>query len=349
MKQQKNFLVILFGAFTILLFNYCSKNSLEKKDIDALTNSKNMNAQTTLVDPDIYLVGWDQTGTYNSAKYWKNGVEYTLSSFYAQAFAIAISGNDIYIGGHIHDTAVYWKNGVRYNLPKAAGWSSPIVKGITVSGGQVYATGVTSISGANYAVYWSPTGYGILPTGNPYGGNSGAAISVSGSDVHIAGWYSNGGAYWKNGVMTSPTSSYVLRAMALNGSDIYFAGQSTMSQKPAYWKNGILTTLPTGGLYPSAAGEATGIAINGVNVYASGYTYSWGAQYWLNGYIGILPSQSENSVATCIAVNGSDVYVGGYDYVGADIYSMGKYWKNGVAYALTTTDNNVKVTAIALK
>ncbi|HTS44531.1 MAG TPA: hypothetical protein VMH01_09055 [Puia sp.] len=70
---------------------------------------------------DIYAVGTRSTDPlsspyYNFAEYWKNGTEFTLGNYlFSVATTIAVSGNDVYIGGRAEyqnfPGATYWKNG----------------------------------------------------------------------------------------------------------------------------------------------------------------------------------------------------------------------------------------------
>jgi len=87
---------------------------------------------------------------------------------------IAVSGNDVYVGGTTYGQgrAVYWKNGVEVDLP--GGYT---VNGIAVVGSDVYAVGNAngnSYSQGDYAVYWTN---GVVDTLGIGGANSIAVIS----------------------------------------------------------------------------------------------------------------------------------------------------------------------------
>ncbi|SEN96809.1 hypothetical protein SAMN05216436_1277 [bacterium A37T11] len=81
--------------------------------------------QITKSGPDVYAVGLlnkhNSNSTGHTACYWKNGTLYELEDN-AQAYAICIDGEDVYISGAVGNVPVnyhpcYWKNGVRVDLP----------------------------------------------------------------------------------------------------------------------------------------------------------------------------------------------------------------------------------------
>ncbi len=76
---------------------------------------------------DVYLAGATQETLYNEGRnpvYWKNGTIYNLESKPAdmmfvssQAKAIAVDGNNVYIGGnHSEEPTYFWKNGFLQTL-----------------------------------------------------------------------------------------------------------------------------------------------------------------------------------------------------------------------------------------
>jgi len=102
---------------------------------------------------DIYISGDDQTGS-NHAMYWKNGTQVMLASG-ATTTCIAVSGNDVYVGGMIsngtHNVAVYWKNGVQVSLTD--GVTDAEVNGIAIVGNDVYACGYRTNSPTQNPLY----------------------------------------------------------------------------------------------------------------------------------------------------------------------------------------------------
>ena len=141
-------------------------------------------------------------GTYR-AWYNKNGQNILLDSIYysSKAQAICVSGPDVYVGGSVFDSAagnevaVYWKNGNLVILsPPHTGGS--ILTGITVSGNDVYASGLDYISGLARAVYWKNGDKHLLNDGTNSVSTSG--IAVSGNDVYVCGMENYTPTYWKN-------------------------------------------------------------------------------------------------------------------------------------------------------
>lgn len=67
----------------------------------------------------IYVCGNESKKSFFPylATYWKNGVEYTLSTLPSNATSIYVYKGDVYIAGYVNyttdvPTATYWKNGV---------------------------------------------------------------------------------------------------------------------------------------------------------------------------------------------------------------------------------------------
>ena len=84
-----------------------------------LTADDGLTSDIVVVGNDVYVTG--STGDFNnsvySARYWKNGQEFSLPNG-KFATAIAVFGNDVYIAGISQaDKAVYWKNGQQVLLP----------------------------------------------------------------------------------------------------------------------------------------------------------------------------------------------------------------------------------------
>jgi hypothetical protein len=286
--MKKNNSLIMF--LCILFLCSCKKNH------DAVVNS----------NPaiDVYVAGYEFNGTYNVAKYWKNGspVSLTDGSKDAQALSIAVSGNDVYVAGYevdpitINYAAKLWKNG------------DP----------------VTLIEGSPYAEAHS--------------------VTVLGADVYVAGdeednQYSGVAKYWKNGVpvIIKPALGFSLayaNSIAVSGADVYVAGGSNDGNEgmAEYWKNGTSVILNDPAEY---FGRATSIAVVGNDVYVAGnlddYRGNRTAKIWKNGN----PVQlGTNDVsANAIAVSGNDVYVAGTESNGT--HYIAKYWKNDKPVNLT--------------
>ena len=183
--------------------------------------------------PDVYLAGFEVTGNFLTATYWKNGVpvELTARTVGSVANAIVVSGNDIYVGGAemegSKDVVMIWKNGVPTTLTD--GTKQGFVNSIFVSGTDVYAAGGEE---------------GFDASGNLYG---------------VA-------EYWKNGVpvlLTDSTAGAQANSIFVSGTDVYVAGFETQTtqtgpssfnteQVATYWKNGVPVAL-TNGAYSAMA------------------------------------------------------------------------------------------------
>lgn len=281
--------------------------------LSSTTTSESNAFGITVLGSDVYVAGYYFTGVYNTngnnvavACYWKNGTLTNLTdgSHSAIAFAIASSGNDIYIVGYINDansTAVYWKNGVMTKLTDYGNGSAAY--GINIQGTDVYIAGnIVNSAGKGEAAYWKNGSLTSLPD---HGISSVAnGIAVNGNNVYLAGidFESVTGlpppgqvriaASWKNGVETmladnsQPSDA---RSIALNGNDIYVAGTTNVhiaigdsnASIATYWKNGTANILTTNSTYSIAT--AWGIALNGTDIYVSGNDMNENATYWKNG------------------------------------------------------------------
>src|SRR5258708_40114097 len=105
----------------------------------------------------VYMAGTesksDKSGrNTNYAVYWRNGHQVTLtdSSNNAFAYAIAVSGTDVYVAGSVAPHAKYWKNGFPVTLSE----SISTALAIAISGSDVYIAGNVFEDGRVLAVYW---------------------------------------------------------------------------------------------------------------------------------------------------------------------------------------------------
>ena len=163
------------------------------------------------------------------------------------------------------------------------------------------------------------------------------------------------GTYWKNGIPTiladSLGSDWRANAIALNGTDIYIAGSTSIgvTTVATVWKNGKAM------LYADAAqlSGATAIAVNAGNVYIAGFTTAVNgdvvAGYWKNGAPSMVAENTTYSTeANAIAVSGSDVYTAGFTFDYNNKYYQATYWKNGVATILSNNSNGSMAYGIAI-
>jgi hypothetical protein len=119
------------------------------------------------------------------------------------------AGPDIYVAGSSFDNnrqmATYWKNGAALVLDSDSTTASDAYA-ITVNNNIVYVAGVSinTQNGQDVAVQWINGVRTTLITGK--GSSAGNAITLSGSDVYVAGSYTPDhgtqiAVYWKNGVL----------------------------------------------------------------------------------------------------------------------------------------------------
>lgn len=333
---------LIFTLLSIgLIFNACKKKAADDSqnvDVYAVGYEKNQQnimvakmwkngVATSLTDgsadavaneivvsgTDVYIVGFemDNTARYRNAKLWKNGVAsepFEGNTNSTAAHCAYISGKNVYVLGSQGAPRVpiflLWKNGEvtefthGSDTPYAASY-------MTLAGDDVYMTG--SIN--NLAYVWKN---GIM-TDISGGNNSyGRAITVSNSDVYVAGSKNSGDRYyatlWKNGVAerlnNDPLYNSWASSVVVSGKDVYVAGRLLDSNNNAgpikLWKNGHETNI----------------------------TYSFNANYFAFN-IGL-------------AVWGKDIYVAGGDEGKARI------WKNGIATDLTDGSFEADVYAVVV-
>ncbi|MCG7856991.1 PKD domain-containing protein [Flavihumibacter sediminis] len=253
------------------------------------------------------------------------------------------SSVDIYVTGEGNGVAKYWKNGQEVMLSNYA-----IGRAITVNGNDVYVAGEQGdyfyMDTTNIAMYWKNGQEVLLPSQRGAGATS---IAVNGSDVYVTGWEYKGihtvAKYWKNGqqfYLTDGSNNAEATCIVIVDDNVYIGGYEQNVAK--YWKNGQEVLLEE-----NAA--ATSIAVNGNDVYVSGWGFKGSAivaKYWKNGEPVILTDGPQDNRATSITVSGNDVYVAGYEDGGN--YTIAKYWKNGEEVTLSKGSNFALAFSIAV-
>ncbi len=107
-----------------------------------------------VVGNDVYVAGYENSGTASRALYWKNGIPTYLgdNSNPSAANSVFVVGQDVYIAGYLDSAhiarAVYWKNGVPITLSKSPNGS--IANALAIFAGEVYAAGADS----GLAAWW---------------------------------------------------------------------------------------------------------------------------------------------------------------------------------------------------
>jgi len=316
-------LIMLLSIITVT--NSCKKN-------DLIPAAKN-----------VYIAGSISKGTVAVATYWKNGVatQLTDGTKGAIAYSIAVSGNDVYVGGIENDdpsghaTIKYWKNGISTTL--SMGSSLAEFGSMTVVGNDVYIVGSEAENMGRVAKYWK-NGNEIKLTDGTYFAHA-YGIAVSGNDVYVVGSDGVSGAkLWKNGIAVNLTGllSYPL-SIAVAGNDIYVGGEQLNANNKhvaVYWKNGQVIPLSDG----TRGAQVRSIAVDNGVVHATGHEsdpvsgYSIG-KYWNSKGASVNLSNATNWVNPyAIAVYGNDVFIAGYQVDGfnGQNYIIAKFWKNAV-------------------
>lgn len=251
---------------------------------------------------DVYAIGTSVNTTHGQyvGALWTNGTEsqLTTGTIISSANSIALNGSDVYIAGyfltHAQKTvAAIWKNGIMTALADTVDNSEAYAT--VESNGHVYAAGFTTNNvGHIEATYWKDN-IATVVSSDPVASIA-YSMAVNGSDVYLAGSLANNQSpvYWKNGVVASVSGGAltILNAMAVSGTDIYFAGTTVSSISggsngyvATMWKNGSLTRLTDAS---SPASNATGMALNGSDVYIAG-----NGGYWKNGMLTQFGSTAE--------------------------------------------------------
>jgi len=104
---------------------------------------------TIVVAPDVFVAGTEFNGTYNVAKYWKNGEVVLLSDGGSNAIAnsIFVNGPDVHVVGYESNPpsasyATYWLNGEETQLTDGSQYAS--AQAVFVYEDDVYIAGYES-------------------------------------------------------------------------------------------------------------------------------------------------------------------------------------------------------------
>lgn len=324
---MKNVLKILF----IISFGCCLPVSCKKQKITE----------------DIYIVGSEDVETDDAkiiAKYWKNNEEHALTdgTNSANATAIDIAGNDIYISGEEFNGSVfvakYWKNGSAVIL--SDGIHSAFTTDIKVIGNDVYVAGYVQFLGKYTAAYWKNGTATYLTTGdkNAYA----YAIFIENGNVYVAGNEDKVAKYWKNNVAVTLSDPSSIFANAIDiivkNNIVYtvgverFAGDDERSAM--FWKNDIATKLTSGNYY----GIANSICMVNDDVFIAGSDFDAthrNIKYWKNNVSALVSETMQYDInIKAIKVADGNIYICGYDSADGE-YETARYWKNNNLTNLT--------------
>ena len=280
---------------------------------------------------------WD--GTSWDAMTGKNGG--SLFDEYIEVDAIAIDGDNIYVGGafygaddqEVHNVAKY--NKVTHEWSGMGGGTSSVVSAIAVDANHnVYIGGDFTEAGGvtvNHIAKWNGTNWtdmGGGVSGDPNGYNNVYAITISGTDVYIGGEFAmagtiaaNGIAKWNGttwkalggGLTTSNTGDASrIYTILLNGTDLYAGGHFDRAGSDSYVANSIAKWSRNSW---SAVGnglddEIYSLELVGTHLYAGGY--------FLNSGTTPIPHLAEWDGTVWSAIGGNyqpSDYIGSADFI----------------------------------
>ncbi len=199
------------------------------------------------------------------------------------------------------------------------------------------------------AKYWKDGKVTDLTDGSANAATTG--IVVNANNVFVCGWDAgsssilNDGKYWINEKEQDIGNGCLgTVAVTTSGSDFYLLGIDVTGWN--YWKNNIAVSLTD-----TTSIQTTDIAVNGSDVFVSGYTAppylidNHQALCWKNGQL--VYRSPVQSIAKGVTSDGTDVYLVGY-LLGKDAqHTAAVYWKNGVIKNLTDGTTEAKGYSIA--
>jgi len=237
---------------------------------------------------------------------------------------------------------VILKNGILFSLIVIFAVASckksetPSVPNLPVDAtADVYIVGTSvATNGYGVATYWKN---GVAKkVADSLSNSIGRSITVSGTDVYVAGQSGDGSAtYWKNGVAIKLSPRGITNAIAVSGEDVYVAGSTLLGA--TYWKNGVATVFTDNTLDY----RINSIAVNGNDIYVVGYIQASDgnnnvAAYWKNGVQKKLGDSTLTSGAWGIVIKGDDVYISGTTQLNSNGLTAAVYWKNDMQHIVDT-------------
>jgi len=225
--------------------------------------------------------------------------------------AIALSGTDVYVGGDFTNISGLARNHIALidNGGAASGWdpnANDSVRTIAVGGTNVYVGGdFTSIGAApirNYIAHFD--------------------LANTGDEDVATGW--------------DPNANGVVRALVVNGTDVYVGGDFTSIGTGAPTRNYVALIDNSGaalGWNPNANDIVRVLVVNGAGVYVGGDFTSIGMGAPTRNYVALIDSSGAalgwnpdaNARITALMIDSGKVYVGG------DFTFIGSLLRNRVA------------------
>ncbi len=261
--------------------------------------------------------------------------------------AIAISGNDVYVGGNFVTAGGVTANGIAKWNRLTQTWSAlgsgmigtrnyPSVNAIAINGSDVYVGGSFSAAGgvsASGIARWDTLTNTWSAVGNGIGGRTSTVyeLAASGNAVYVGGAFSTAGNIAASNIARWDTSSNdwsalgdgtndAVLALGIAGSSVYIGGSFLMAggnsvAHLARWDAGIWSVFDTG-KSNGIVGYVNTVAVDGSDVYVGG-TFTTAGRIAANrvarwdGSAWSALGDGVNGKVLAIAVNGNEVYVGG--------------------------------------
>jgi hypothetical protein len=295
--------------------------------------------------------------------------------------AVAVSGNDVYVGGTFSTAGNVSANNIAKWNSVTNTWSAlgsginGFVQSLAASGIDVYVGGAFEFTGgvsANGIAKWNTSTNTWSALGNLVGGQTVivvGAIAIAGNDVYAGGDFTIAGggiaeniAKWNGSSWSTlgnaPNNN--INAVAVSGNEIVVGGEFTAAgtvggaNRIAKWNS---ATNTWSGLGSGLDGTVNAVAVNGSEVYAGGSfgtaggvsasrIAKWDGNNWSALGSGI-SGGAFNSV-NAIAASGSSVYAGGLFTTAGGVSASNIAKWDGSTWSALGTGTNGSVFAVAV-
>ena len=298
------------------------------------------------------------------------GIGDTLT--FAEVKTIAVSGNDLYVGGGFTQAGGQPANRVaRWNGTEWASLGAGIGDGggglvyaLVVLGSDIYVSGYFGQAGnvpAHAVARWNGNTWTGLGNGDDVLGGI-FALAASGSNLYVGAYITNADGPLTNGVARWRENTWTplgggrgngangpIFAVAISGSDLYVGGQfsqvgNVAANNIARWNGNNWTSLDTGVGSNPQIHAVRAIAVSGTDLYVGGYfnqareveTYNvarWNGRSWFS--LGSGSANGVNGSVLAMALSGDNLYVGGnFTHAGGEPANRVARWDGSVWVSL---------------